>query len=431
LVEETASRMFDLESFCFRTLSADGHRLGSVGIPPVSAKSPVDIQLIGPIRKSSGLGQAARLSARMIQQGEYKYSQFDFGIDNPAPEDGVVGGKDSRLCSSRINLIHLNAESVPLVFAYLPDVFRDAYNIGYFYWELDTPANCHYLALDLLDEIWVSSEYGREVYASATDKPVINVGMCFEEVEKVSRVEARRYVQKLVGAPSDAFVFLAAFDSFSFIQRKNPLGVIRAFRAAFPSEPGVRLVLKTHNREFVGDPQQLRIWRAVQAELEADPRIVVMNDTLPYSELRLMKAGCDCYVSLHRSEGWGFGMIEAMASGVPVVATGYSGNMEFCTQENAWLVEHDLVALNPDDYIFVAPGQRWAEPRFESAVSQFRAVFFQGLERERKARAAQEHVHAMFSEDAVSRRYRARLDHLLGAEGPMIGGRRKRRGSHV
>lgn len=406
-------RMFDLDEMRFLTLSPGGHRCLGAGLPLPAKENKTDVQIIGPMRKASGLGQASRLTAGVIARGGFSFSAFDFGLDNPAPEGFsskiALGG----LKHARINLIHLNAESIPLAYAYMPDVFGSSYNIGYFFWELDTPANCHHLALDLLDEIWVSSEYCRSIYANATDKPVVNVGMCAERLDGISRAEARAYVSKRLGAAPDDFVFLSAFDSFSFIQRKNPVNVLRAFRAAFPDDPRVRLVLKTHNRHYVGDPRQLRMWRGIEEEIEGDPRVTVIDETLSYEDLRKLKAGSDCFVSLHRSEGWGFGMIEAMASGIPVVATAYSGNMDFCTPETCWLVDYDLTCLYPDDYIFVIPGQKWADPRLDSAVAQLRAVAYDAEDRMRRVEAATRFVQANFSEEAIAARYAARLKELL------------------
>jgi glycosyltransferase involved in cell wall biosynthesis len=406
-------RMFDLDRLGFLTLSPSGGRVLSAALPSPAESERVDLQIIGPFRKASGLGQASRLSAEMIERGGFEPNAFDFGLDNPAPEGFSTPRRLGKLKHAKVNLIHLNAESIPLAFAYMPDVFRTSYNIGYFYWELDTPAYSHYLALELLDEIWVSSEFCRSIYAPATSKPVINVGMCAERLDGISREEARAYVVERLGLEADSFVFLSAFDSFSFIQRKNPISMIRAFRAAFPDDPRMRLVLKTHNRHFVGDPQQALMWRAIEEETQDDGRISVMNETLSYEDLRKLKAGSDCFVSLHRSEGWGFGMIEAMASGIPVVATAYSGNMDFCTPETCWLVDYDLTCLYPEDYIFVIPGQKWADPRLDSAVAQLRAVAYDAEDRERRVEAATRFVQANFSEEAIAARYAARLKELL------------------
>jgi glycosyltransferase involved in cell wall biosynthesis len=413
LIEMINARMFDIKEMRFRTMSTEGHRLLPAAWTVPGSDKRVDVQVIGPLQKASGLGQATRLSTAMLQKTGLKIGTFDFGLDNPAPEGFSSKVQAGNLSNSRINIVHLNAESVQLAYSFLPDVFGQAYNIGYFYWELDTPAACHHLSIELLDEIWVSSEYCREIYARATSKPVINVGMCVESLDLSDSEDARSYARRKLYCFDDEFVFLAAFDSFSFVQRKNPIGVIRAFRAAFPNDRRMRLVVKTHNRSLVQDPQQLRIWSAVDEEIAKDDRITLLDETLSYRDLRKLKSGVDCYVSLHRSEGWGFGMIEAMATGVPVVATGYSGNMDFCRPEFCWLVDFDLVNLYPDDYIFVLPGQKWAEPKFDSAVQQMRAVAYDAGERERRTRLALEFVNSQFSEESISKRYRVRLEQIL------------------
>ncbi|HCO53913.1 MAG TPA: group 1 glycosyl transferase, partial [Pelagibacterium sp.] len=117
----------------------------------------------------------------------------------------------------------------------------------------------------------------------------------------------------------------------------------------------------------------------------------------------------------HKSEGWGFGMIEAMNLEVPVVCTGYSGNMDFCRPDTAWLVDYEEVALDEDDYIFVRKGQKWAEPDHDDAVRQLRAVHAQLQDREARAAAALRFVKEDFSAPAIARRYEARLHEILEA----------------
>jgi glycosyltransferase involved in cell wall biosynthesis len=147
--------------------------------------------------------------------------------------------------------------------------------------------------------------------------------------------------------------------------------------------------------------------------VEADPRIVLVNETLSYAETLALKYGCDAYVSLHRSEGWGFGLIEAMAMGVAVVATAYSGNMEFCTPETAFLVDYKLTPVRAGDYAYGGEGQVWAEPLLPSAVAALRLVVSDVAERKRRGVAAAQHVRLNFGLDAVAKRYQARLDELL------------------
>ncbi|MGH1424304.1 MAG: glycosyltransferase family 4 protein [Pseudooceanicola sp.] len=404
---------FDLTTGRFLTFTDDGHRMEAAMLPAVTGGDLVDIQMIGPFQKASGLGQATRLSAQALSHTPYSVNAVDFGLDNPAPEGFSRVGALSEYKRARINLIHLNAESIPLAYAYQPDVFSGSYNIGYFFWELDSPAACHHLGMEMLDEIWVSTEYGVQIFQTGRDKPVNNVGMCFEELPEIPREEGRALVTRKCGVSETDFVFLVAFDSFSFIQRKNPIGVLKAFAEAFDDTDDVRLVIKTQNRRKVSDPVQIKIWEEVDRLIKGDPRIVILDETLTYDDLLRLKKGCDCYISLHRSEGWGFGMIEAMSLGVPVICTGYSGNMDFCAEDTAWLVDYKEVELKPDDYIFVVPGQKWAEPDHDDTVAKLRAVHADPDARATRAEAALRNARENFSDTAIARRYQARIEEIL------------------
>lgn len=369
------------------------------------------IAVIGPTRATSGLGQATRLSVDVLKQLGQAPVVYDFGLDNPAPIGFTTSNKTEPLRVPRqINLIHLNAESIPLAFAFIDhEVHRRSYNIGYFFWELDEIPKCHRLALDMLDEIWVSSEYNREIYSRFAAIPVHNVGMAVEPLPETAPLSRQQ-----LGIAEDSFVFLSTFDSFSFVERKNPLGVLAAFKAAFPigSRENVALILKTQNRTRVDDPHQVRIWQTIDDVLARDPRIRVVDQTLSYRDLLGFKRACDCYVSLHRSEGWGFGMIEAMQLKIPVVTTGYSGNMDFCSDRTAYLVDYDLIAPMPNEYIFVERGSRWADPSIASAASALREVYSNPDEARARAEEAFRNVQDSFSITAIGRRYQARLTEI-------------------
>jgi glycosyltransferase involved in cell wall biosynthesis len=189
------------------------------------------------------------------------------------------------------------------------------------------------------------------------------------------------------------------------------LAVIAAFQLAFPAGAGeaVRLVLKTHNRNRMGDPHQLRIWQAIDALVAGDARIRVVDETLSYGELLAFKRACDCFVSLHRSEGFGFGLIEAMQLGIPVIATAYSGNMDFCTPDNCFLVDYELVQTMTSEYVFVERGSRWAEPSIAMAAAHMRRVLVDRDEALARSLAASRQVGERFSIESIARRYEERL----------------------
>lgn len=367
------------------------------------------VALIGPLQAASGLGQASRISAQILQKFERNISFRNFDMDNPAPVGSSVNLESKNRTDRRlINLIHLNAESIPLAFAYLNQyTYKNSYNIGYFFWELSRIPTCHRLALKMLDEIWVSSEYNREIYSRYTDIPVVNVGMAVEPLNNLLSSPRSHF-----GLPQTGFIFLATFDSFSFVGRKNPLAVIQAFQMAFPSSRDVTLLIKTQNRFKVDDVYQQRLWAQISACCAQDFRIIMLNETLSYAELLNLKSLCDCYVSLHRSEGWGFGMLEAMQLGLPVIATRYSGNLEFCNTDTCYLVDYDLVEPRPEEYIFVERGSQWAEPRIESAIECMRSVVADRAKARAIGKSGQNFVENRFSVSAIANRYQNRLKEI-------------------
>ncbi|WP_133065752.1 glycosyltransferase [Mameliella alba] len=409
---------FDLHGLSFACRTAEGHRAEFARHrPPAEAPEAgagIDVQVIGPFARTSGLGQATRLSARMLEEAGFAVHRVDCALDDPSSGDG---GQGTVWRPARVNLWHLNVEALPLAAAYLPDVFSGRTNIAYPFWELDSPAACHFLGLQMVDALWVAAPFGVESFAPHCACPVQEVGMSYEPLPEIPRGPARARLAQRTGAGPEDFTFLVSFDSFSFLGRKNPQGVLAAFESAFPRDapdgPPVRLLIKTQNRARVADPAQARMWQAVDAALARDPRITLLDATLPYDEVLHLLRGADAYVSLHRAEGWGFGMIEAMNLGVPVLATAYSANMAFCSEETCWLVDYRLTEVGPDDYIFVRPGQHWAEPDIAHAAAQMRALHADPLERAARAARAQARIRRDFSPAAVGARYAARLAPLL------------------
>jgi glycosyltransferase involved in cell wall biosynthesis len=178
------------------------------------------------------------------------------------------------------------------------------------------------------------------------------------------------------GLPEGALVFLSAFDVGSDIERKNPWAAIKAFQVAFAGQEAVRLVIKL---------TQPRGWSCARAQLEklrqiiqTDPRLMLIDEHLPRPDLLTLFASCDVLVSLHRAEGLGNILMEMMALGKPVVATAWSGNMDFTTSNNACLVDYDMVPVQAVDLIFrqecARAAPQWAEPRIPSAAAWMRRL---------------------------------------------------------
>ncbi len=263
-----------------------------------------------------------------------------------------------------VNLVHHNADTAYDDWHFLAGRgVRAARSIGWWAWELDRLPRRWLHSFSFYDEIWASSAFARAAFAREALRPVRLVPMTV-----TLPTDAIVPDRAAMGLPPDATVFLFMFDFRSFASRKNPEAVVQAFLTAFPDrEDEVRLIIKTQGGDAAPIP-----WRRLSA-LCRDPRIELRDVSLGREELLGLMAAADCFVSLHRSEGFGRGPAEAMLMGKPVILTGYSGTMDFATPDCAYVVGYRLVPVGVGEYPG-AEGQAWAEADIAQAARAMRRV---------------------------------------------------------
>ncbi|RYE72856.1 MAG: glycosyltransferase, partial [Hyphomicrobiales bacterium] len=239
------------------------------------------------------------------------------------------------------------------------------YRIGYWYWEFDeVPAHWAERAATV-DEVWAATEFVTDALRKTLTVPVQTL---FPGVRLAPFRVRPREAFGVPGWSEGRFTFLFSFHMSSIMERKNPLGLIRAFRQAFdPSEP-VDLILKTTTNGYEGS----EVGELLQAIEGAN--IHIIDQTFTADETLSLTEACDAYVSLHRSEGLGLTMAEAMMLGKPVIATRYSGNLDFMTDENSLLVDCDIVELGRDIPPYEA-SYHWAEPSTDHAARLMRGLY--------------------------------------------------------
>lgn len=376
-------------------------------VPAKRTAAEPDVVVIGYLRLALGLGEAGRQTLRTLVHAGLDARGLPIQLNSNS--DRVYAGDDLEPlmqadAAARIQVFNVNADQLPAVVTYLKATLRpDAYRVIVPFWELEKlPAPWHD-AFDLVDEVWAPTGFIQAMLARAVTKPVLHMPLLMD-------FEAPRMPKRSAFAlPEDRFLFFFAFDYFSSIDRKNPLAVVRAFKLAFRGQgttPDVGLVLKTLNAEQVPERS-----RALRDALREDPDITLIEGTLTRAELLGLVGVCDAVVSLHRSEGLGLLVAEAMALGKPVIATDYSGSTELLSPHTGWPVDFRLVPVGPGEYPF-HEGQVWADADVGHAAWQMRQVFEDRLEAARRAAAARTHLTREYGLDACSRRILNRMAEL-------------------
>ncbi len=300
-------------------------------------------------------------------------------------------------------LLHLPPHDAVEVIVRLPPEQAGAHLIGFFMWETETLPQAHSLGVRLVDNIWTATRYCEEIFRAAVpDTRVQVVGHAVRLAEPEPGFDARAWAR----VRPDDFVFLFHFDAHSWITRKNPVALVRAFRRAFgPGETRVRLVVKLRRSEDWAFPQWRAWWEAFFEEAERDPRIVLLRETLSDARMSALTRAADAFVSLHRSEGFGYGLAEAMLAGKPVIATAYSGNLDFTLPGETLLVAAPRRPIREGEFLYAGPAQAWGEPDVEQAAAAMRAVRDDPALAARLGRSGRARVEADCSPDALAQRY--------------------------
>ncbi|MDB5102386.1 MAG: hypothetical protein JWP91_75 [Fibrobacteres bacterium] len=324
--------------------------------------------LIGFASANLGHGIALRNTAAVLERSGHPFRVLD--ID---PGDNRTG-HDLTLRSNfisagqplphPINLFHLNPPSLESLFRDLPGLVqtRGRFNACVAFWELPRLPLSWGPVLETLDLILAPSRFIREaLQASVRSTPILYYPQFIPIPAAVP--DRERW-----GLPRDKTVFIFSFDVSSGMQRKNPMAVVEAFHNAFP--PGrAELILKINNRDL--SPVAGRIVDRLKEVVRLVPGIRILDESLAYKDVLSLYASIDVLISLHRGEGLGLSLMECMALGKPVIATGWSGNLDFMDPANSCLVPYTLVPLESgDQYLGMSQGidQVWAEPSIPEAV---------------------------------------------------------------
>lgn len=376
-------------------------------------KRPHGVNVLGFISGILGLGVAARAMVHGLLAGNSSKWPLDL-IDLRLPQ--LPTAQDNTFDNFKvdfqyaINLTMLNpSEHEYAIKKYGVSKFHGRYNIGLWYWELVDVIPEWRPGSRLIDELWVTTNYIYDNLVHFARVPVHKVTIPI--VIDVAKVQPARLP---FGLPEHTFLFVFAFDHNSIMSRKNPMSVIEAYRLAFGGRKDVGLVVKTIN----SDKQPRR-----QSELNdaiKDLNAFIVDGELDRYQTFSLYAACDSYVSLHRAEGLGLAMAESMYLGKPVIATGYSGNMEFMNQYNSMPVKYELVEIKEDQNLY-RKGQWWAEPDVVHAAECMLSLVQDPVLCATLGARAKEHIQTHFSLEKAQESMHSRLDKIQKTYGQLWG----------
>jgi glycosyltransferase involved in cell wall biosynthesis len=364
------------------------------------------LTLYGRAFQRSGRGEDLRIGIRGMRAAGTPTKVSDaFGTASNDPQLLALYGVDLvKESSSDFNLFCINADEVERALSHLGKrVSKGAYNIILPYWELSKYPEQWLPELAKFDEVWAPSKFIHDSLAGKLTNRLTYLASSSDAI--ISQFLGRRYF----GIPESSFVFLFFFDFTSFVERKNPLAACNAFQQLLKELPeaDVRLVIKCNNK-FRTSTDYLNFLAAVAPYRS---HLILIDRSLNDNEMRNLLRNCDCFLSLHRSEGFGRGLGESMFLGKPVVATAYSGNMDFMNAENSCLVDYDLIPVKPESYPHWQD-QVWADPKIETAVKHMVKLVSNPAYARDIGRRSSQHMRQHFSARAWGLRVRQRLEEI-------------------
>lgn len=361
----------------------------------------VGVNLIGSIKAEMGLGQSCRLVAKELQMSQVPFGVFNIGFEgnlreNDTTFDAVIED-DLRY---KVNLFHINPCELGKLVMKKPQMWLGHYNIAFWLWELEEFPKEWISLCDLFDEIWTPSDFAGLAVSKVTNVPMQTMPYSVDAVysETASREQ--------FGLPKDQFLFLVMYDLNSTNSRKNPQGAIEAYKSAFPNEAedcGIVIKINNSNEENL---------KKLKQSLDGYKNVYFITEIMNKNRVNSLIQCVDVFVSLHRSEGFGLVMAEAMQLGTPCIATNYSSNVEFMNRESACMVDYKMTTIKKREGLY-KKGYRWAEPDIAQA-----ADFMKRLKEDKKfymtkQKNGREYIEACLGEEKLVARWRTELQKRL------------------
>ena len=360
--------------------------------------------VVGMINHGSGLGRWADSSLQILRSMDADVNSELLPVYSKYFEKEV----QNREFVSDVNMfVHLQPDYFRKFVESVPGLNDKRRIIACFAWETHRVPRSAIRSLNQADEIWTCSSFSADAFKTVFDKPV-KIAYPILVVSSNANV----YTRESLRIDKTDFVFYFSFDAHSSVYRKNPLDILHAFAKVRQQHDNVVLILKIRNYRWIkqsvksGDIDSLNLLK----ELELCQNVKVITEDLSENECSDLLELCDAYISLHRSEGFGYTMAEAMMKGKPTIATGFSSNLEFMDEDNSWLVDFDVVDIDFERYPYCVEGDFWAQPSIDSAVERMLEVIGGGPVVRNKAALGQHLVSQKFGIESIQSMYASNIE---------------------
>jgi len=346
-----------------RNRFAYGNSLQQIEIP---------VRILGFFGQTFGLAEAARRTyaslektGLLVKATQIPYSGKHHGSDNTVKADKKIPTNPDEIRIFQFNGDYFDK----LISHWGKSILECKYKIGFWHWELPEFPDDYLPWFDMVDEIWVPSRFVFDAIAPKSPKPVQIIPLPLDDAVQNPPLPDR----EKFSIPKDKVVFLITFDFYSVMERKNPLAGINAFLKLIENDKyknRSHVVIKTSNQH--ADSLGTKCLEDLISCIDPT-QITLINQVLSRHEMLCLIKSCDSLVSLHRSEGFGLHIAEAMAMGKAVIATNWSGNTDFMNSSNSYPVDYNLVKLK-ENYGPYRKGKVWAEPSISSAAESMSSV---------------------------------------------------------
>ena len=333
----------------------------------------INVRILGFFSQTFGLAEASRRTLKAIQASETKIfaTQIPYKGKHRGDEKCIPVEKSIPIEENEIRIFHFNGDHLEsLISDWGPSILNCRYKIGFWHWELPVFPSDYFPWFDKVDEIWVPSRFVYDAIAPKTIKPVQIIPLAIDE----QILEPPPPNREKFSIPRDKVVFLITFDFYSILERKNPIAGIKAFSKLIENDNYkdiAHLVVKVSNQH--ADQKGYDILLKTLSALNPQ-NITIIDKVLPRNEMMQLINSIDSLISLHRSEGFGLHLAEAMAMGKAVIATNWSGNTDFMNHKNSYPVDFELVKIQEDQGPY-RRGNVWAKALERQTVENMKKIF--------------------------------------------------------